>query len=353
MGKQYAECGIVIEQAPDGGYVAVGLTCRGAFGGEWDCDIFVMKIDEEGNVEWAKAYGGDNGDFGEDVLVLNDGYLIAADSGTYNGVLLLKLDWEGNISWCKVYKWKEAHGLPNTKYCLQPTKYGGFILAGASTDEFSHVWVFVLNISADGSPIWCKWYKIDNNYYHWNPYILPKDNYYIMSVDGIYNFTLVKLNNDGEVVWAKSYGGNKIESVKCVCCASDGGYVMAGYTESFGAGGRDVWVVKTDSEGYIKFLNNSGAHIKNVTVKTKSINVSCYDIIPQVRDVSFKVTDTNITPYDTNATIEVQSFFCLITNTSQNQSIIPVNYQIIIFIISLTVIIIAGVWLWRIKVKKK
>jgi hypothetical protein len=60
---------------------------------------------------------------------------------------------------------------------------------------------------------------------------------------------LVKTDSSGNQLWNKTYGGNGAESVKSLVQTSDGGYALAGYTDSFGAGDCDAWLVKTDENG--------------------------------------------------------------------------------------------------------
>ena len=62
---------------------------------------------------------------------------------------------------------------------------------------------------------------------------------------------VIKLNSDGTFSWRKSYGGSDYDWAYAVRETSDTGYVVAGYTESFGAGSADIWLLKLDNNGDI------------------------------------------------------------------------------------------------------
>ncbi|MGC8814396.1 MAG: hypothetical protein ACP5QL_08340, partial [Dictyoglomus sp.] len=66
---------------------------------------------------------------------------------------------------------------------------------------------------------------------------------------GYYDFYIIKLDSNGDKVWEKTYGGSKNDGAYSIQQTTDGGYIVAGYTNSFGAGYGDFYIIKTDSEG--------------------------------------------------------------------------------------------------------
>jgi hypothetical protein len=113
---------------------------------------------------------------------------------------------------------------------------------------------------------------------------------------------VLKLDSSGSVQWQKTYGGTKGDSAYSIQQTSDGGYIMAGGTSSFGAGETDLWVLKLDADGNIPdcpLIADSGAIIKNT-------NVAGVNTTAIVEDTLVTPADTNVTPSDTACSIETQ-----------------------------------------------
>ena len=202
-----------VQRTPDGGYIVAGYT--DSFGAGSD-NIFLIKTDANGNVQWAKTYGGTNNDYAYSFQQTSDGgYIVAGRTNSFGaGVydpFLIKTDANGNLQWAKTYGrtgWDEA-------YSVQQTSDGGYIVAGY-TDSFGAV--------------------------NWDVF-------------------LIKTDANGDVQWAKTYGGTNDEWAESVQQTSDGGYIVAGGTRSFGAGYYDAFLVKTDANGNI----GSCSIVQNVT----------------------------------------------------------------------------------------
>jgi len=136
------------------------------------------------------------------------------------------------------------------------TKDGGFMIVGHTMSYGSGDWdIWLLKIDADGEAIWNQTYgtsDMENAYY----IIETDDNGYLISgrtnhISGEdIDVLLIKVDQDGSMVWNRTIGGSGDEWMWEIEKTNDGGYALAGRTNSYGAGLNDYWLVKVDSDGY-------------------------------------------------------------------------------------------------------
>jgi hypothetical protein len=254
------ESGKSVLQASDGGYVALGRTASfGAGSG----DVFLVKTDHNGNEEWRRIFGA-----GYD----NDSYLICptADSGyvlicrqdlssslSTRDYWLIKTDAAGNEQWSKTYGGSDF----DEAFSGQQTMDGGYIIFGLTTSFGVSNASLLVKTDPDGNMEWNQIYGGNGD----GAFSIQqtKDGGYIFtgyttSSDDQGDVWLVKTRSDGVEEWSRTFGGNSLESAVFVRQTYDGGYVMAGRTRSFGAGGSDIWLVKADSAGAQEWTQTYG-----------------------------------------------------------------------------------------------
>jgi len=150
-----------VQQTSDGGYIVGGTTY--SFPPEsrdiW-VDIWVLKLDSGGNIQWQKAYGGTAEDFGMAVRQTSEGgYIVGAMHGyDINKFWILKLDTLGNIPWQKVYFEIQSQNPNSILESIEPTSDSGYIAAGVTTldvapGDFGDFWV--IKLSSDGNTSHC------------------------------------------------------------------------------------------------------------------------------------------------------------------------------------------------------
>jgi hypothetical protein len=288
-----------VQQTSDGGYIVAGFT--DSFGAGWE-DIFLIKTDANGNVMWAKTYGITDDDLAYSVQQTSDGgYIVAGSTYSFGAggldIFLIKTDANGNIIWAKTYGGISGYGA----FSVQQTSDGGYIVAGF-TDSFGAGWedIFLIKTDANGNVMWAKTYGgIDLDWAYSvqqtsdGGYILAGFTYSFGA--GYSDAFLIKTDANGNVMWAKTYGGTGNEEAFSVQQTSDGGYILAGRTVSFGAGWEDIFLIKTDANGNIgscSIVRNVIPTVNTVspTVTTPSLSVS--SVSPIVNTVSPTVTSS-------------------------------------------------------------
>ncbi len=252
----------VIQRTTDGGYIVAGNTNSFGAGG---LDAWVMKLDSTGFVQWQKTYGSPGDEWFDSIQQTTDGGYIASgytDSfGAGNGnAWVIKLNADGTIAWQNTY----GGTIYDEAQSIQQTTDGGYIVGGG-TSSFGagngDVWVMKLN--ADGTIVWQKTYGGAN--YDWaNSIQQTTDGGYIVAGGtnsfgvGNCNAWIIKLNADGTIAWQKTYGGANCDWANSIQQTADGGYITSGYTDSFGAGNTTAWVIKLNTDGTIAWQNTYG-----------------------------------------------------------------------------------------------
>ena len=257
-----------------------------------------MKLDSEGGVVWESSYGGGHNDNPCSVQQTSDGgYVVAGGTHSFDrdnyDFWILKLDSDGDVAWEKVFGGNDF----DIARSIQQTTEGGYVVAGeAKSFGAGGTEGWVLTLDASGDVVWQKNYGSGG----FSSVHETVDSGYIVSGGS----RVVKLNALGEVVWGKGYYG----VVNSVQPASDGGYVLAGSTTSFGAGSRDIWVLKVNSDGEIPGC--AAMYAINVTGTNTFISGENTNAV--VQNSSASVSSTNISPQDSSAGTSV---ICSFTGT--------------------------------------
>jgi len=266
IGGKKEEVGNSLIQTSDGGYAIAGVT--NSFGAG-EKDVYVVKLDANGNLQWTKTIGGPGDELGASLIQTSDGgYAIAGYTKSFGAggedVYVVKLDANGNLQWTKTIGGPESE----EGSCLIQTSDGGYAIAGY-TLSFGAGWadVYVVKLDASGNLQWTKTIggkDVDGGLS------------LIQTSDGGYAITgatnsfgaasgdvyVVKLDANGNLQWTKTIGGPEIETGSSLIQTSDGGYAIAGHTKSFGAGDWDVYVVKLDANGNLQWTKTIGAKNK-------------------------------------------------------------------------------------------
>ena len=238
-----------VQQTSDGGYIVTGYTYSYGAG---DADVWLIKSEPNGIEEWNRTFGGEHKDWGHSVQQTSEsGYIIAGRTDPYAGASadawLIKTDSNG------VEEWNRTFGTEACEYAasVQQTSDGGYIIAGrTSSYDAGVVDAWLIKTDSNGT---AKWNRTFGGAYYDYGYSVQQtaDGGYIMvgSTNNRQDIWLIKTDADGIEEWNSIFGGIAMDEGYSVQQTADGGYIVAGYTASYGAGSGDVWLIKTDSNG--------------------------------------------------------------------------------------------------------
>ena len=253
VGGEKLDGGKSLIQTSDGGCAIAGLTA--SFGaGDWD--VYVVKLDANGNLRWTKTIGGPASEAGKSLIQTSDGgYAIAGYTTSFGAgdkdIYVVKLDAKGNLQWTKTIGGPESE---ESRSLIQ-TSDGGYAIAGY-TESFGAggADVYLVKLDAKGNLQWTKTIGGEKDEVGFSLIQTSDGSYAIAGTTtsfgaGEADVYVVKLDANGNLQWTKTIGGPGYEIGFSLIQTSDGGYAIAGDTKSFGAGETDICIVKLDKNG--------------------------------------------------------------------------------------------------------
>lgn len=247
------ECGQTVYQTTDEGYIIAGYIKSFGAG---ESDAWLLKTNAHGDTIWTKVFGGEKWDWGQSGLQTDDGgYLLIVrcysfGAGNYDA-WIIKTDAYGDTVWTKLLGGELDEWLTS----VQPTKDRRYIFAGrTSSFEAKGQDFWVVKTDSLGEILWMKTYggKLDET----ASFIQQTDDMGFIIIGRTYSYGagnsdiwLIKTDSEGDTLWTKSFGGIDADYGVSVRQTNDGGYIMVGDTQSQGAGETDIWLIKTNAFG--------------------------------------------------------------------------------------------------------
>jgi hypothetical protein len=202
-GGRYGDGAWCLQETSDGGYILVGNTATRGEGS----DLWLIRTDQSGDPIWSRILGGSGEDIGYFVKETGDGGFIITGSTKSFGMgeerlWLIKTDSNGSRIWDRTFGgFVSSSG--DGGWSVDETRDGGYVVTG-----------YTQSLGRGRKDLW-----------------------------------LLKTDDLGDRIWDRTYGGREDDVGISVLQSRDSGYIVAGRTASFGKGGDDIWLVKTDSEG--------------------------------------------------------------------------------------------------------
>lgn len=287
---EFARC---IQETLDGGYIVAGQTLSNdgdVVSNHGDYDYWVVKFDSIGDITWQKTFGGSNEDIAYSIQqTVDGGYIVAGNSQSNDGDVngshgssdfwVIKLTSTGVITWQKTYggnSWDVASS-------IKQTLDEGYIIAGRSlsnngdvTGNHGNEDYWIVKINSIGNIEWQKSLGGSGSEHAYSIEQTSEGGYIVagftLSNDGdvtgnhssLGDFWIVKLTSTGAITWQKTFGGTGSESANSIQQTIDGGYIVAGRSDSNDGdvtgnhGGYDFWVVKLNNTGTITWQKSIG-----------------------------------------------------------------------------------------------
>ena len=246
-----------VRETPDGGYIAV---TNYAPSGSSKRNVWIMKIDSSGGLEWQQTYGAAGDDYVNAVAVSSDGgYVLAGYSSSYDtgygdNALIMKIDAQGSIIWQNHIGFKTSG---DKKFSMvQQTSDGGYIAVGeagvGSGFNFS-INALIVKLDGAGNVQWWKMYG-DGNAYYERAYGVQQttDGGYIVSgSSNNYNAWIFKLDAQGVLKSQKGYtvSNSSGMAANSVHVTSDGGYLTSGGYVDTATSRQEAYIMKLDANG--------------------------------------------------------------------------------------------------------
>ncbi|MGO4707951.1 T9SS type A sorting domain-containing protein [Chryseobacterium sp. 2TAF14] len=280
-----------VKQTLDGGYIIAGQsnsTDGDVTGNHGNYDYWIVKLDPSGTIQWQKSLGGSLYDAAKSIQQTSDGgYIVAGGAASADGDItysqgngdfwIVKLNPSGIIEWERSL----TGNLPDHAESIQQIEGGYIVTGGSNSQNTENPTTFgisnyrVAKLDSNGIMQWQNHFGGSNNDYAYSTQQTPDGGYIVaggaFSADGDVignhgnsDFWIIKLNSSGNLEWQKALGGSAFEDAYSIKMTNDGGFVIAGLTQSTDGditgyhGNGDAWIVKLGA-----FLSTNENNIKN------------------------------------------------------------------------------------------
>jgi hypothetical protein len=305
--------GYSVQQTSDGGYIIAGVTFSyGAGAG----DVYLIKTDADGTAQWEKTFGGSSGEFGNSVQQTSEGgYIIAGYTVSYGAgqwdVYLIKTDLNGNELWSKTFGGSDIDAAGS----VQQTTDGGYIVAGMTFSYGAGQQdVYLVKTDTNGTAQWEKTFG-GSAFDSAGSVQQTTDGGYIITGRtesygaGGFDVYLIKIDANGTAQWEKTFGGISDDWGLSVQQTTDSGFIIAGFTESFGAGNSDFYLIKTDANGTVEWENTFGGSSREWGYSVQQTSDGGYIIAGDTFSYGAGGFDVYLIKTDANGTTQWENTF--------------------------------------------
>jgi hypothetical protein len=283
-------------QSPDSGYVMTGYSVPSKKNPLFSSHMFIQKNDASGNYMWQKDYITTGFDYGLGIDNTPDGGFIICGikdpPGEDKDAFLMKTNSAGVKEWEKLYR--ITAGLTMAQ-CVRSVPSGGYVFCGTRYVEVDIGDVEIVKTDENGNVEWLKTYGgslrdrgVAVDCVAGGGYIILGETESFGHGNGDFDLYLIRTDENGDTLWTKTFGGPFQEGGGSVYQTPDGGFLVCGYTRSFGSGGADVYLIKTNENGVVTSMPDVDIRERKLAIRpnpargivsiTSSVPVSSYQI---------------------------------------------------------------------------
>jgi hypothetical protein len=243
IGGSNEDKGYSVFETDDGGFVVTGFT---KFYGAGEKDIYLVKTDANGNLEWEKWYGGTSDEEGYAVVQTNDlGYLIAGRTSSYGqggDIWVIKTNSAGDTLWTRVIGGTKSDQVNN----VIETSVNDYLIVGSFRLQDNSSDLYAIRINANGDTLWTKKYDRNNRWDAGYDIVEVENGNFLIAGYLDSRNALLKINNLGDTLWTKTYGPEDPTGFVSMSKSSDGNYFLLKPDDYLGVGFSSIYKVDTD-----------------------------------------------------------------------------------------------------------
>ncbi len=305
--------GSSVLETSDGNFIGTGLKYMGGINGD---DVYVFKTDEKGTLLWEKTYGATDINFGNSIIETPDGNFLILGMNSFpsdpNYIYLIKIDGNGSLLWEKKFGGPSIY----IGFSLCNTSDGNFIITGNTSLTLGGgpSDVSLLKIDNNGILLWQKTFGGTGVDVGYSVSEVSDGGYVITGYTNSFGFGmsdvyLIKTDINGTLVWEKTFGDIDTDEGFSVVETFDGGFIIAGVTYSFGAGSADIYLIKVDNSGNLVWQKTFGGASWDIAYSVKQISTSGFIITGITESIGAGNYDLDIIKTDNNGILISQKTF--------------------------------------------
>jgi len=320
FGGTLYETGNSVQQTTDGGYIITGHT--ESFG-NGDYDVYLIKTDVDGVEQWNQTFGGTEADYSSSVQQTTDGgYIITGNTNSFGNdryVYLIKTDVNGVEQWNQTFGVYSASG-----HYVQQTTDGGYIITGMILYTMNGDYdTYLIKTDGNGIQQWSQTFGtgragLSVQQTSDGGYIIAGQTQSLGNIN--YDIHIIKTDGNGIQQWSQTFGGTGIDEAVEIKQTTDGGYIIIGSTSAVGIADNDVYLIKTDGYGIEQWNQTFGGLNQDYGRSVKQTSDGGYIIAGQTQSFG----NTNYSVYliktDVNG-IEQWSQTSVDTNSTMGRSV--------------------------------